>query len=331
MNREDRDQANRTKRPAPHRRLQEEAPGCPVARPVASSSNQSSSLVNLHLPSVSAHDIVADDSSATHRANQPGRAVSQRLRTLADSLAPLDWQVMVTVARFRLLTGQQLNRRFFPASPAGARANRRLLLRLTRADVLMRLERRIGGVRGGSAGFIYALGLEGQKLLNQGRRARRHHEAGWPFTKHTLAISELYVQLCEETAADAATDLLVFDPEPLSWRRQRQADGTVLELRPDAYVVLDRQRRRQFWFIEVDRGTESKATIRRKMHQYLDWLHTGYEQDRLNGVFPRVLWHSTDLSRSAVLADIAQRLDGPTGLHVVDGLLTAERPPEEPP
>lgn len=290
----------------------------PIARPVGSSTDHEFAPVSGPRDADPAHDIGHEPGSLPPRSQA-------RLRSLSDSLTPLDWQVVTTVSRFRLLTGQQLARRFFPRNDAGRRACRRLLLRLVRSDVLMRLERRIGGVKGGSAGFIYATGLNGQKLLGQGRRARRHREPGWPFLRHTLAIAEVYVQLCEAVTEQADDDLVVFDPEPLCWRSVPLAQGGRAELRPDAYVVVDRAQRRQFWFVEVDRGTESASVIRTKLQQYLDWLDLGVEQERLHGVFPRVLWHSTDQRRVRSLRRLIDAAAGPPGLHVTDGLLP--RPP----
>ena len=303
----------------------------PVARPVDSSANVEPSLVVGRAELDSANDIV--DAAPWQAAIDPASALWQRghrVNQLVDSLANLDWQVITDVARFRLMSGQHLQRRFFDTTPAGGRAARRLLLRLVEVDVLARLERRIGGVRGGSAGFIYTLGLNGQKLLNQGQRARRHREPGWPFLNHTLAITELYVQICEEARSGTELTLMSFDPEPLCWRSQPGPGTERLHLRPDAYVIVHRRQRRQYWFVEIDLGTESRPTIKRKMQQYVRWLETGYEQARLDGVFPRVLWHTADEQRRNVLQELIKKTSTIAGLHVTDGLLS---PPsiEEPP
>ncbi len=48
---------------------------------------------------------------------------------------------------------------------SAARIARRVLARLTELGVLARLERRIGGLRAGSSGYVYYLGPAGQRLV----------------------------------------------------------------------------------------------------------------------------------------------------------------------
>ena len=137
-----------------------------------------------------------------------------------------------------------------------------------------------------------------------------------------MALSEL-------AGSGTGLDLVEFDPEPLCWRSQPDVGGGRLHLRPDAYVVVDRGQRRQYWFVEVDLSTESRPTLRRKMAQYLVWAETGFEQQRLGGVFPRVLWHCPDSVRRQLLSDLAGKAPGPTGLHVTSGLLESPSKPKE--
>src|ERR1700704_2530 len=90
-----------------------------------------------------------------------------RLRELAPKLTESDLAVLKQVSDLRFVSGDQLARQFFAdgGDPAvSARAARRALLRLVRLGALARLPRQVGGVRSGSAGFVYHLGLGGQRL-----------------------------------------------------------------------------------------------------------------------------------------------------------------------
>lgn len=297
----------------------------PVGCPIGSNALLGSSLGDGPREDDSTDDIVPPQLTRTRRS-------SGSKRIALDSIDETDRMVLEVVQHFRVMTGGQLTRALFENDTAGQRAARRRLLRLTKSGLLDRLERRIGGVRGGSAGFLYVLGLEGQRLLGDGtRRTRRFHEPGWMLLKHTVAISELFAELSERVRSHPGASLVEFVPEPLAWRRHSSTSG-VLELRPDAYLVLDVGTRRQYWFIEVDLGTESAKVLKRKLAQYYTWLLSGHEQEHLGGVFPRVLWHTDAEPRRQQIEQLVASAPGPAGLHVTSGLLEqfdAARPPPD--
>src|SRR4249919_3976466 len=130
-----------------------------------------------------------------------GRYVTAAVaRDLERRLTERDRAVARSVLDLRFMSGAQLARMHF--ADADPRAARRTLLRLTRLDVLERLPRQVGGVRAGSAGFVYRLGLAGQRLaLLRGwipeRRRRRSRIPGTLFLSHALQVSELHTQLVE--------------------------------------------------------------------------------------------------------------------------------------
>src|SRR5271154_3091353 len=149
------------------------------------------------------------------------------LMALASSLGGPEREVIVATAKLRLATHAQLaallglfDAELSPGS--AARSSRRVLARLTVLRVLARLQRRIGGRRAGSAGYVYYLGPVGQRLVAywQGQgltRGRFRPEPGGRYVRHRLAVSELYVPT--RVAAKAGTlDVLRFDVEPDCWR-----------------------------------------------------------------------------------------------------------------
>jgi hypothetical protein len=198
------------------------------------------------------------------------------------------------------------------ASPVSvARGARRVLARLSERGVLARLQRRVGGIRAGSAGYIYYLGPAGQRLVAywEGRgltRGRFRPEPGGRYVRHRLAVSELYVQArCAER--DGLLDLLKFDVEPDCWRRSLDGFGGVALLKPDAFVRVGVGAYEDRCFIEVDLGSESRVVIARKLGAYLDYFHGGHEQSE-HGVFPRVLLLTNTEARRAALLDVCTRL-----------------------
>jgi hypothetical protein len=135
------------------------------------------------------------------------------LLRLAGSLSASEREAVETVASLRLMTHAQLAALLGSSEPASssasaARSLRRVLTRLTALGLLARLQRRIGGRRAGSGGYVYYLGPAGQRLVAywQGRgltRGRFRPEPGGRYVRHRLAVSELYVRL--RLAARAGT------------------------------------------------------------------------------------------------------------------------------
>lgn len=244
--------------------------------------------------------------------NPRRRLTTGRLAGLVEQLSERDLAIVATLARVRLATAQQLERLHFEGSNpiTAARRCRRSLERLVAIGVLTRLERRIGGQRAGSAGFIYTLGLAGQRLAGgvgpAGRgRVRRAWTPSFPFLAHVLAVTELYVRLVEADRA-GRPELLDFDAEPACWRRFTGAAGEVVILKPDAVVRTGVGRYEESRFVEVDRGTESPATLGRKLDVYRAYWSSGREQAN-RGVFPGVLVLVPDDRRVQVVVEVAGR------------------------
>jgi hypothetical protein len=210
---------------------------------------------------------------------------------------------MRSVELYRYLTARQIEDLHFydHRSPlTGARICRRVLERLSGVGVLVRLERRVGGVRAGSASYIYCLGSIGQRVLHQGDSARiRRREPSSTFLDHTLAISQLAADLTVVSRLDLV-DLLELTPEPGCWRSfSRGMEGTEV-LKPDLAVAVRAGGYHYHWFVEVDLGTHSSASVVRKCRVYQDYWCSGVEQDTHN-LFPKVLWVTPTARRAEQL------------------------------
>jgi len=218
---------------------------------------------------------------------------SRRLDEVRLALSTRDMAVLATLGRFHLATGQQLRRLHFvghSGPEAAARATRRALRRLADLDLIDHLQRRIGGVRAGSSGLVWHLSRTGWRMLAQveGRTLPRRLDTAEPSLRtcdHRLAVTEVAVQM-HEAAAAKVCDVIVLDPEPSCWRTYLNAGGGTVTLKPDLFAVTA-QPKAEFedvWFIEVDRATESKATILSKAAQYEAYRRSGREQ-QAQGVF----------------------------------------------
>jgi Replication-relaxation len=229
-----------------------------------------------------------------------------RLEHLAGSLSDRDREVLRFVHDNRFATGHQLVRRFWQTSDqasAGARAGRRALKRLVDLRVLSTLPRRIGGIRTGSQGLVYAVGHAGVRLLAvRGVSGARVELPGTLHLAHTVATTELTVRLTE---AERAGDLEVIEaqPEPACWRSFSGLGGARRVLKPDLFVRLGAGALEDRWMIEVDLGSESGRTLARKATIYREHYLSGREQHD-HGVYPRVLWTAPDAQRAAQIEKV---------------------------
>lgn len=238
----------------------------------------------------------------------------QRLYQLVDQLSDRDRHVLSSLERFRLLDTRQVQRLHFvtdhASELAAARACNRALRRLDELGLVLSLARRVGGVRRGSASYIWQLAPLGERYLRategHGRHRRRYVEPGAQFVNHTLAVNNVAVALLEAHRDQAGFTVEVLGTEPGNWRRYLGAAGEIRWLKPDLHVITTLQSERadggyeDHVFVEVDLGTEHIPRIQAKCRAYADYADTGAYQAQ-HGLFPAVVWLSTDKARRAAL------------------------------
>ncbi|SDE27601.1 replication-relaxation family protein [Glycomyces harbinensis] len=258
----------------------------------------------------SSHDTTTlKPSGVSSPTSRPARGRIDRLR---QRLGERDYAVLRSLHKLRLLTGAQIARLHIAGGSVGtqARRTRALLQRLAELNLVVRLGRRVGGVRAGSAGFIYGLSGYGQAVLEAngptGKKRRRVWETSPPHQRHVLAVSELFVQLVEADR-DGRVDLLEFQAEPTCWRRFPGAVGGVVTLKPDVALRLGVRAVELSVFIEVDMGTESTPTLTKKCHAYIAYWRSGIEQ-QAHDVFPVVLWLAGANRRVDHLREVVRKL-----------------------
>ena len=245
------------------------------------------------------------------------RTEMARVLALGTELSDREQALVRVVAGLRLATHAQLAC-LVPvggtdaSAESAARSARRILARLTESGVLGRLERRIGGVRAGSAGYVYYLGPVGQRLLAywEGKgavRGRARPEPGERFVRHRLAVSELYVQ-AQALHREGALELVSFDVEPDCWRPYLDRRGHRAVLKPDALLHTRARAREDRVFLEVDLATESRPIIARKLRRYVAYFQDGASGPTEDAAVTQVLLLTTTLARQAVLMEVCAAL-----------------------
>jgi hypothetical protein len=239
------------------------------------------------------------------------------------TLSTRDHDILRSVAALRIATAVQLQRLHYPhelhaTALTAVRSSRRTFERLTDRGYLARLERRVGGARSGSASYCYVLGAKGLTVLGLPRNGRR--EPSQPFVEHVLATAELAIGVIETTRANNHLRLLTIETETDCWRSFTGLAGEKDIVKPDLFLVLgivpqgnvssdegrpaaDERGTKQLietevkhpcedelhWFVELDRGTEHRPAIQKKLMAYERYYRSG-QRPTGSEIFPRVLW-----------------------------------------
>lgn len=235
-----------------------------------------------------------------------------RVQKLELHLTDRDIRILEDLEQFRLLTTRQIQRLHLPAKPLGShvtisaatRGTTRILNRLEDLDAIERLERRIGGLKHGSALTIWHIGGAGERYLRARRgdtARRRYHQPNAPFIAHTLAIAEVATALREQVSV-GRFELLELASEPACWRAFTGPGGQVLTLKPDLFAITADARTETHSFIEIDLDTEHPSAVVRKCRLYQQYFRTGIEQ-QAQGLFPAIVWIVPTMKRARTLQE----------------------------
>lgn len=263
----------------------------------------------------------ADDG---HHRDHPPRLGRRQLAAIATSLTDRDHAILLSLAELHFLTSRHVERLHFRSpgtSPlAAARASRRALVRLHGLRLVDRLERRIGGVRAGSASHVITLAPLGSRLLAIQSR-RRSRQPSTTHLDHVLEVAELVVRL-HEAASIGRLEHVGYHGEPGCWRTFLAPHGGRSVLKPDLRLSVDAGDHELHWYVEIDRSSEHQPVLRRKNQTYLDAWREGTETAR-DGVFPRVCWVVPDQHRQAVIEQVIASLRPPAGMFHVSTTIQA--------
>jgi len=243
-----------------------------------------------------------------------------------------DQEVLRLVDRCRFLDSRQL--RLMLGRGLNERAFLRRLQTLFHAEYLERPEQQRSRwwAKGAAQHYVYALGIEGHKLLYPELHKKgastdwrlRNRRAQALYIDHRLAVAE--VMLSFLLAGEMLNVQMVAWHEGNGFHRATglpsaidvptQGGSIYVPLHPDAYFVLSTSDGRQdYFFLEVDRGTEpiSRATwvrtsIRRKLAAYWQ-LYADRVNERAGIPSFRVLTVTTSGTRVENMRRLARAID----------------------
>lgn len=232
------------------------------------------------------------------------RITKRKLYKRSQVLTELDKDILRSLKKCGFLKTSHVGRLHFRDSYApevAVRTAHRTLSKLQEWGLVQLIERNIGGVRAGSTACVWALDMPGEELLciDEGKPPveprKRVFEPGYPFLKHTLAISELYTQL------HTSDKLVKAEFEPECWRAYSTIFGNST-LKPDLYAVTKSGGYDYHWFFEVDLDTSAPKMVIRKCESYNRYFLTESEYKRV-GVFPKVVWVAPDEKRRDTISE----------------------------
>ena len=154
--------------------------------------------------------------------------------------------VLKFLLKAKYVTTKQLARLYFTDSVSSSTALRRANLttkKLNEKDYIGHLDRRIGGVRSGSGSFVWAISIKGLKWLKYFKPSlaitrQNNYEPTWHHLEHTLAISEIFVQLTELKNRHSIQSIDKFQFEPNCWRGWLDNHAGRMILKPDCYTFI---------------------------------------------------------------------------------------------
>lgn len=227
---------------------------------------------------------------------QPNRKGTLSVEAINQLLTPRDRDLLQSLFTHKFLTTSQMYDLHFwnhHSYASGIRACTRVLERLRGHRLVHRLERPTGGIGGGSSSFVWTLDAAGDRFTRRANESAPNSRSRTfvpttMFLMHTLAIADVHIQLVEGERS-GRFDIIETQFEPHNWRRFLTRSGADRVLKPDLYVALATSEFDDFYFIEVDRGTESIPTLIRKCVVYEAHRRSGDEQARLD-LYPLVVW-----------------------------------------
>ena len=181
-------------------------------------------------------------------------------------LQPRDYQLLRELGTLRVMDREQA--KLMGPFRSTTRANTRLLA-LTHHGLLIR--HAVGTVAGGHK-HLYALTPAGARLVDTPYRGRPWSRdallAGSLGLEHQLRINAVYLLLMRQVIPLPGVRVL-------QWRSFSHPVSSTVRLIPDGYVELDTPLGVRAWFLEMDRGTESRRTWLAKTHAYMRFAVSG--------------------------------------------------------
>jgi hypothetical protein len=252
----------------------------------------------LHIGEVKMELITSVLNQKLHRESSPySEYLPSILRVMGkeQGLTEKDLTIIYLTILLRCISIEQLYRLLYLPNNMTQRACQLRVQILIEKQLLSKLDRRLGGLTQGSAFTVISPGILTCRYINARHRYFKTATGGH-LIMHSLTITEIFTQILEANIKKQFK-LIHIQTEPVCWREYRYFNHPAVKLKPDLYVEIKRDDISFRWFIEVDRGTLSKAKIQEKAWYYEKYFLDSLEQ-RKTGILPRTLWITLDKDRA---------------------------------
>lgn len=200
-----------------------------------------------------------------------------------------DRVVVQWVARFGQLSSSHIRELVFHGV-ASATSSSRSLRRLVSGNYLLRIERRmVGGSKGGSGQYVYALARKGYYLFHTGR-----FNPARAINYHSLAIADSFVIL-KRLERSGRFDITGMSTEP-----DCHVSVGRYDLTPDmALDIATHDGSRIRLWLEVDMATETQTQLKAKLERY--WKAYNEADVAVWPIFPKIIFVAVDEQRAKEL------------------------------
>ena len=234
-------------------------------------------------------------------------------------LTDRDKRVVEAVYQFRFLTRDQIKQLEFEKGSMTA-CQRRLSL-LFHNGYLAGVHKAIP-TGYGSSKRVYCLSKKGAALISHLYSEKEAREIKWNekynkvepfFIEHTLAINDVRIAFLKAVLETKDYTLFWFNEQEVKAWKEKVDDpedsSKTLPITPDAFLYLMGKDKKAYYFLEVDRATESNRRWRDKIKGYVEYVKSGKYQARFKTEALRVLTISTGKERIANLIKTTQSVE----------------------
>ena len=168
----------------------------------------------------------------------------------------------------------------------------------------------------------YCLSKKGAALISHLYSEKEAREIKWNekqnkvepfFIEHILAINDVRIAFLKAVLATKEYELFWFNEQEVkAWKEKvddHENSGKTLPITPDAFLYLIGKNKKAYYFLEVDRATESNRRWRDKIKGYVEYVKSGKYQARFKTEALRVLTISTGKERIANLMKTTQSVE----------------------
>ena len=234
-------------------------------------------------------------------------------------LTDRDKRVVEAVYQFRFITRDQIKQLEFEKGSMTA-CQRRLSLLFHNGYLSAVLKAIPTGY--GSSKRVYCLSKKGAALISHLYSEKEAREIKWNekynkvepfFIEHTLAINDVRIAFLKAVLETKDYTLFWFNEQEVKAWKEKVDDpensGKTFPITPDAFLYLMGKDKKAYYFLEVDRATESNRRWRDKIKGYVEYVKSGKYQARFKTEALRVLTISTSKERVANLIKTTQSVE----------------------